>query len=203
MSDEKEKSRKAFNIQAETYDRDIKGSHARAVYPILLNILSETPYEKALDLGCGTGEVIKRILDCDSSKRIYGLDISENMIDTASNKLGEKAVLVLGDSEFLPFEDNFFDKVYCCDSFHHYPNPENVLAEIRRVLRPDGVFIMCDYFASSFLRRLMNVYIKYSHEGDVKIYSEKEIRGMLSKYFSDVKLEQVNKTAFAAFGIKK
>lgn len=203
MSDEKEKSKNAFNFQADKYDSEYYSRHARTVYPNLLKILSETPYESALDLGCGTGEVIYRILEADSSKKIYGLDISENMIEVSRKKLGDRATLVLGDSEYLPFDDNFFDKVYCCDSFHHYPNPENVLAEIKRVLKPNGVFVMCDYYQSPILRLLMNIFIRYTNEGDVKIYSEKEIHGMLSKYFSGVELKRIGKNALSAVGVKK
>lgn len=74
MADAKENSKTAFNRQAVTYDRDIKGEHARSLYPVLLEQLSRIPYHTALDLGCGTGELMKRILEEDGSKVLYGLD---------------------------------------------------------------------------------------------------------------------------------
>ena len=66
MNDQKEKSKTAFNQQAATYDTDMKGQHARSLYPILLDRLSHISYHSALDLGCGTGEMMKQILQTDS-----------------------------------------------------------------------------------------------------------------------------------------
>lgn len=203
MSDAKEKSRDSFNRQAPTYDTDARGSHPRMLYPFLLAKLEETPYERALDLGCGTGEVMKRILDADSTKILTGLDLSENMIAEAKKKLGNRASLVLGDSEHLPFADGSFDKVYCNDSFHHYPSPENVLVEIFRVLKPGGMFVLADSWLPGPGRALLNLLIHQSTEGDVRIYSEKEIRKMFSGYFSDIQWEQTGRTAYIASGVKK
>ena len=70
----KERSRATFNRQAATYDRDIKGQHARSLYPILLEKLSHISFQSALDLGCGTGEMMKRILQADASKDLCGID---------------------------------------------------------------------------------------------------------------------------------
>ena len=112
MADIKERSKSTFNQQADTYDEDIHGQHARTLYPVLLRKLAHIPFQSALDLGCGTG------------------------------KLSGKVQLVLGDSEHLPFVDNFFDVVYCNDSFHHYPAPENVIREVQRVLKPGGTFLI-------------------------------------------------------------
>ena len=56
MNTAKENSKAAFNQQAATYDKDIKGQHARSLYPVLLEKLSHIPFQSALDLGCGTGE---------------------------------------------------------------------------------------------------------------------------------------------------
>ena len=65
----KENSKEAFNEQAYSYDYDIKGRHARTMYPEILNYLSSITYSNFLDLGCGTGEMIKIILASDKKKR--------------------------------------------------------------------------------------------------------------------------------------
>ena len=117
----KENSKETFNQQAATYDKDIKGQHAHSLYPVLLEKLSHTSFHCALDLGCGTGEMMKLILQKDNRKELYGIDLSEEMLSVAKAKLPDEVKLLLGDSESLPFPDNFFDVVYCNDSFHHYP----------------------------------------------------------------------------------
>ena len=185
MNTAKENSKAAFNQQAATYDKDIKGQHARSLYPVLLEKLSHIPFQSALDLGCGTGEMLKLILQEDVGKELYGIDLSEKMLHVAKSKLPEQVKLLLGDSEALPFPDNTFDVVYCNDSFHHYPAPMNVLREVHRVLKPGGTFLM-----------------GHSKEGDVKIYSEAEIVSMLSKYFRNVSWEQIGNTACIAMGEK-
>mgnify|MGYP002508526803 CR=1 FL=1 len=120
---------------------------------------------------------------------------SEKMLEIAQKKLENRATLILGDSEQLPFSDCFFDVVYCNDSFHHYPAPERVLSEIDRVLKPNGTFILCDCWQPTIGRAIMNFYMKYSKEGDVKIYSESEICKLLSRHFSNVTWERVGNTA--------
>ena len=198
MANVKENSKTAFNQQAATYDSDIKGQHARSLYPVMLKKLSELPYHTALDLGCGTGEMMKRILQQNGDKTLYGIDLSEKMLEVAREKLGNEVNLVLGDSENLPFSDNFFDVVYCNDSFHHYPAPQNVLREVNRVLKPGGTFLMGDCWQPFVGRVIMNFYMRHSKEGDVKIYSEAELVSMLSAYFHNVSWEQVGNTACIA-----
>lgn len=202
MANIKENSKSAFNQQAETYDNDIKGQHARSLYPVILKKLSEIPYHTALDLGCGTGELMKLILQQNEDKSLYGIDLAENMLEVAKEKLGNHAKLILGDSEQLPFSDNYFDVVYCNDSFHHYPAPDKVLSEISRVLKPNGVFVMCDCWQPAIGRAIMNFYMKHSKEGDVKIYSEYEIRKLFSSYFSKILWERIGNTSCMVCGIK-
>lgn len=202
MVDIKENSKVAFNQQAATYDNDIKGQHARSLYPVILKKLSEIPYHTALDLGCGTGEMMRLILQQNKDKSLYGIDLSEKMLEVAKEKLGNHVKLILSDSEQLPFSDSFFDVVYCNDSFHHYPAPDKVLSEVYRVLKPNGIFVMCDCWQPTIGRAIMNFYMKHSKEGDVKIYSENEIRKLFSVHFSKVLWKRIGNTACMACGIK-
>ena len=202
MNRKKENSKATFNQQAATYDKDIKGQHARSLYPVLLEKLSHIPFQSALDLGCGTGEMLKMILQADHHKKLYGIDLSEKMLAVARTKLPDQVKLLLGDSESLPFPDSSFDVVYCNDSFHHYPAPQNVLREVHRVLKPGGTFLLGDCWQPFVGRVIMNGYMRHSKEGDVKIYSKEEVVSMLSQFFHDVFWEQVGNTACIASGRK-
>lgn len=202
MDVKKQKAKTAFNQQAPTYDKDIRGQHARSLYPVLLKKLSELDYCSALDLGCGTGKMMRLILQEDGRKQLTGIDLSEKMLEIAKGKLGDKAVFILEDSEYLPFSADTFDVVYCNDSFHHYPAPEKVLAEIQRVLKPNGIFVMCDCWHSLLGRAVINLYMKHSKEGDVKMYSKRELCTMLRKFFSNIQWEQVDGHSCMAYGVK-
>ena len=202
MADIKERSKSTFNQQADTYDEDIHGQHARTLYPVLWSKLAHIPFQRALDLGCGTGEMMKMLLQSDDQRELYGIDLSEKMLSVAEGKLSGKVQLVLGDSEHLPFVDNFFDVVYCNDSFHHYPDPENVIREVQRVLKPGGTFLIGDCWQPLIGRAIMNFYMRHSREGDVKIYSKEEMISLLSKCFHDISWEQAGHTACVSMGIK-
>ena len=144
MNTVKENSKAAFNQQAATYDKDIKGQHARSLYPVLLEKLSHIPFQSALDLGCGTGEMLKLILQKDPHKELCGIDLSEENACCCEIETPGTSQATVGGQRGTPFPDNAFDVVYCNDSFHHYPAPQNVLREVNRVLKPGGTFLMGD-----------------------------------------------------------
>ena len=58
MNTIKENSKRTFDQQAETYDSDIKGQHARTLYPYILMFLVNVSFSSLLDLGCGTGVLL-------------------------------------------------------------------------------------------------------------------------------------------------
>lgn len=202
MKSKKILSKKTFDQQARTYDQDIKGKHARQLYPFMLQNIILTYGEKILDIGCGTGELMLQVILEDSSKKVIGIDLSEEMIHVANEKIKEKGQLILGDAENLPFEDNSFDVVYCNDSFHYYPHPIKALAEMNRVLKIGGTLIIGDCFQKGLLRYIINIFMKLGHEGNVKLYSEKEMRYMSGQYFHAIEFKIVNHHAFIMKGIK-
>ena len=130
--DKKRQSQQAFDQQAATYDTDIQGSHARTLYPYMLQEITHAWGDRVLDLGCGTGALTAQVLEQDPRRQVTGLDLSEQMLAQARARLGDRVKLIQGDSECLPFPDGSFDVVYCCDSFHHYPDPAAVLALFHR-----------------------------------------------------------------------
>lgn len=202
MDRTKENSKASFDRQAAGYDQGMRGQHARSLYPLLLARLARIPFRTALDLGCGTGEMLRLLLQADPGRELYGLDLSEEMLAEARAKLQGRAALKVGDSERLPYPDGMFDVVYCNDSFHHYPAPEKVLGEVFRVLRPGGTFLLGDCWQPPVGRAIMNVYMRHSKTGDVKIYSRKELTALLAEYFHDVTWERAGLTACIASGRK-
>ena len=181
MTDYKNLSKSAFNIQANTYDVDKTGKHARGQYKYVLNELQQLDFQKILDVGCGTGEILKSIKERYSFVQLYGLDISEEMLKQANDKLKGTATLILGDAENITLETNSFDLLLCTDSFHHYPNPQQAISEFYRVLKHGKFLLIADYWKPFPIRQIMNLFISYSNEGDVKIYSKKEIIEFLKR----------------------
>lgn len=199
----KKESQESFDRQALTYDMDRNDSHAREQYSIILQKMENFRFANVLDVGCGTGEILKRIHRRYPEVSLTGVDISEKMLEVAKVKIGNKATLLWADAEMLPFSDATFDLIVCSDSFHHYPNPQKVLAEFRRVLKGGGNLLICDYSIGFPLRQLMNLFIRFSHDGDVHIYSKEEITKLvIQASFSNIQYERTNATAFIITGEK-
>lgn len=102
-----------------------------------------TTGDNILEIGMGNGYFVKNILSADNSIKYTGCDFSEIMVDEA-RKRNEKFV-ANGQAEFhnadaneLPFDSVSFDKVFSINTIYFWENPQIVLAEIWRVLKPKG-----------------------------------------------------------------
>jgi ubiquinone/menaquinone biosynthesis C-methylase UbiE len=95
-----------------------------------------------LDIASGTGRYVELMLD--AGHRAGGVDISDEMLDFARDRLGSRENLKFfkrADAEALPFEDSSFDLVTCMRLFHRIP-PENrmrMLQEVKRVGRGQAI----------------------------------------------------------------
>ncbi len=89
-----------------------------------------------LDLGCSTGFITDE-LDR-AGARVTGVDIDEPGLARARARFGDRVDFVNADATSLPWPDGSVDAVICNHVYEHVVDPEGVLAEIRRVLRPDG-----------------------------------------------------------------
>lgn len=197
MADYKKLSENAFNIQAKTYDTDKNGKHARTLYQHIINTLSILQFSNVLDVGCGTGEILSAIRKLYPTVSLQGIDISQEMLKQAENKKIDNVKLYLGDAEHLPFEKAKFDVLICTDSFHHYPNPQRTIAEFYRVLQNNGYLLLADFWKPFPIRQLMNIFIPFSNEGDVKIYSRSEILNFLKHSgFQDIRYQKINKSSY-------
>ena len=95
-----------------------------------------------LDLCCGQGTLTARILE--EGHNVTGLDFSPAMLDYA-RQMAKGAILVEGDAQDLPFDDNSFEAVVCNFGKMHIPDQSKALSEARRVLRSGGVFSMTSW----------------------------------------------------------
>lgn len=193
----KERSKRYFDKIADRYDLSFAGRHSAALLESVLNRLSQEPFDSFLDVGCGTGNLLAAIAETEEGVGLSGIDISPGMIAVAKRKLDGLADLRVGDSEKLPWADGTFDVVVTTDSFHHYPRPIGVLAEIKRVLRPNGLLIVADPWWPTPVRQLVNLSLPFLRYGDVRVYSEKAIRRILvHSGFDAIRWERVGQSGY-------
>lgn len=194
----KARSKAVFDEQAPIYDEGMQGDHARALYPCILEearrAMESIPVPSVLDVGCGTGMLSERLLGAFPSCRLAGVDLSPAMVERARARLAGRAEVREADAERLPFHDGAFDLVVCNDSFHHYPDPDRAAFQMWRVLRKGGALVLGDVWQPAPARAVMNAWMPFSHEGDVRIYSEAELRAILGTWFQRVRWSRIGLT---------
>src|SRR6185503_3215831 len=97
--------------------------------------------KKALEVGCGGGILSEEIARM--GFETTGIDPAQAAINVANEHGRENSLQItykVGCGESIPFNDNYFDVVFCCDVLEHLEDFKKVVAEISRVLKPGGVF---------------------------------------------------------------
>jgi len=111
-------------------------------------ILKEKEPKTILDIATGTGDLAINMVET-GAKKIIGLDISPGMLAVGKKKISNKQLdktieMVVGDSENLPFEASSFDAVTVAFGVRNFETLEKGLAEIYRVLKPKGTFVVLE-----------------------------------------------------------
>ena len=101
-----------------------------------------------LDIATGTGD-LAILLAQTKAKKIIGLDISAGMLNVGIEKIKQKNLsnqieMIIGDSENMPFDDNYFDAITVSFGIRNFENLEKGLIEILRVLKPSGTFVILE-----------------------------------------------------------
>jgi len=107
-----------------------------------------------LDVGCGTGQLLRRLAGRYLDAELVGVDPSAGMVTQAHRiSVPDRHVAFLSaGAEKLPFPDAHFDLVVTTVSFHHWADQQQGLREIRRVVRDTGLFVLTDGLADGLLR---------------------------------------------------
>ena len=143
---------------------------------VLKMVASKNP-KNILDIATGTGD-LAILMTKTNAEKIIGLDISAGMLDVgrqkiASQNLSNRIEMVLGDSEKMPYNDNTFDAITVAFGVRNFENLEIGLAEILRVLKPNGLFVILE----------TSVPVKFPFKQGYNFYS-KNILPVIGKLFS-------------------
>jgi demethylmenaquinone methyltransferase/2-methoxy-6-polyprenyl-1,4-benzoquinol methylase len=143
----------------------------------VLQLVAAKNPERILDIATGTGDLALLMAQTNATE-IIGADISEGMMEVGRKKvtaqqLDNRIKLVYGDSENLPFTDNHFDAITVAFGVRNFETLEKGLAEILRVLRPGGIFVILE----------TSVPVKFPFKHGYKAYS-KYLLPLIGRLFS-------------------
>ena len=152
MSDPKLANVLYHDWEASTYDEKWNISYdqrcidyARGRFEHVSGVVKE-PYDRALELGSGTGFFLLNLMQAKVANSGVVTDISSGMVDVAVRnglQLGLEVTGQVADAEQLPFPDESFDLVVGHAVLHHLPDVELAMREVLRVLKPGGRFVFC------------------------------------------------------------
>jgi len=120
----------------EIYSHPGRMGDSDALYHWVLDRLAASPGKTLLDVGCGEGRLIR--IAGERGLIPFGIDLSPIGVSTARITVGRE-IITLGNGERLPFPDCSFDYLTNIGSLEHFPNPDNGLQEMRRVLKDTGM----------------------------------------------------------------
>jgi ubiquinone/menaquinone biosynthesis C-methylase UbiE len=135
--------KKTYENRWDEYHRKTDYGEIDRTLPEVVDMFKLHGVDKILDLGCGTGRHVLYLADL--GFEVYGLDVSEEAIETAKILLKERNLHAELDArsmhERLDYEDRFFDAVICIRVLNHgkIEDIRETIGEIERILRPGGL----------------------------------------------------------------
>jgi ubiquinone/menaquinone biosynthesis C-methylase UbiE len=143
-------SREQFDWNAEKYaTSDVH--RAGPSLPVLLVLASPRESDEALDVATGTGHTALAVAP--QVKKVTGIDIASKMLEQARRLAAEQKIsnctFMEGSAEEIPFPDEEFTLVTSRHAPHHFRQVDKFLKEVRRVLTPNGRFVMSDQISPS------------------------------------------------------
>ncbi len=146
MRDTSGPPRTFFDVWSRVYDLPLlQWATYRPVHDAVLGALRARALASVLDLGCGTGQLLRRMADELPACRLVGCDYSPGMLAHAAARLRaapSAPALVRGDASHLPFRNGSFDAVVSTEAFHWFPDHHAALAELARILVPGGTLLL-------------------------------------------------------------
>ena len=107
----------------------------------VLEIATKLGGEHFLDVGCGDGSFTVLLKEALKAEEAIGIEISPEAVEVLKGK-DIKAYQLDIDEEKFPFENDSFDMVYCGEIIEHLFNPDHLLDEVYRILKPNGKCII-------------------------------------------------------------
>lgn len=149
-----------------------------------------------LDMGCGTGQLIR---DMQSELKGYnirytGVDLSDKMIELAKEQDSESTYLNYSIDEFMGTGDGY-DIIVCSHSFPYYPDQKGSITKFHNLLKPDGLLFLAQASANTFYDHLAMFFVKFT-TGSASYLSVTQIKKMVTGRFEILKIHLIKEKSY-------
>jgi SAM-dependent methyltransferase len=173
-----------------------------STYPWLYDVAEFRNHkgEQVLEIGCGTGSDLLQFAK--HGAIVTGVDLTAKHVELARKRVGNLAVVHQADMRHLPFEDETFDYIYSHGVLHHSDDPQMVISEMFRVLRPGGgfnvhVYALWSYFTLWRVLRYGRNWKLHIENSEALVHMDLYTAGRLRQLFgSDVLIQKHHSKPF-------
>lgn len=145
-----------------------------------------------LDVGCGGGKTVNHLANRAPRGKVFGIDYSADMVEY-SKKVNKKLIaenrvqIVEASVEKMGFSDDFFDLVTAIETYYFWSSFSDAVKEIRRVLKPNGQFLMVNEMVEDGVYDVK--YVKTIEKAHVRLIPLNETKNTLEAVgFEDVQI---------------
>ncbi len=168
-----------FDKRAALYDSGFEGNLSKRFYNLLLNCIEFNQGAVILDVGCGTGTILKKLGERANISG-YGIDVEENMVTVAKSKCPNMNISVSSCTQ-TPFSNYQFDIVTTCMAYHHFDDKNGFAKEVSRILKADGYLYITDPRFPLIIRKSLNLALRI-HKIAGYFGTPKEIECVFTEY---------------------
>jgi ubiquinone/menaquinone biosynthesis C-methylase UbiE len=154
----KNKNEFKFDKRASVYDEGFEGKLSKKFYNLLMNQIKMIQGAVVLDVGCGTGIILKKLYDLYNIDG-YGIDVEMNMITEAQRKCPNMKIIT-SSCHATPFENSKFDVITSCMAYHHFDDQKGFAKEASRIIKPNGYLYIVDPRFPLIIRKPLNLALK-------------------------------------------
>jgi ubiquinone/menaquinone biosynthesis C-methylase UbiE len=180
----REKDVERFHQWSGSYEKSwLQRVFFEPVHRATLELAAGIVHEPAsiLDVGCGTGKLLRSTHTNWPEAQLIGVDPAEGMVEVA-RRLTPNATFSAGMAEALPVEDASVDLALSTTSFHHWRDQAAGIREIARALRPEGYFILVDFSFPALIVRMLRL---------KRVHSPAQMRALFNHAGLDVQTQQI------------
>lgn len=162
-------------------------------FPWLYSQIDFQGVNRLLEIGCGSGELWKNNTLNLRNREFFLSDSSEGMVSEVRKKYGSAFNCIVADCEKIPFKDAYFDCVIANHVLFYLQNLHQGIAEICRVLKPDGV-LYCSTYGSNHMKEITALVqafdskITLSQTNLYEVFGLENGKDILNPYFSSVEV---------------